>query len=87
MNHETHDNCQALLGNLSDYVDGCLSEELCQEIDRHLNDCQDCRIVVDTLHKTIYLYKKSAEEAEVSGDMRERLFKVLKIEDYLQQEK
>jgi len=84
MTHKDHYNCQALLGNLSDYVDGCLSDELCQEIDRHLNECEDCRIVVDTLHKTIYLYQKSAEEAEVPGEVRERLFRTLKIEDYLQ---
>ena len=84
MNDHDHYNCQSLLGNLSDYVDGCLSEDLCQEIDKHLDECQDCRIVVDTLHKTISLYQKTAEEAEVPGEVRERLFKVLNIEDYLQ---
>jgi predicted anti-sigma-YlaC factor YlaD len=83
MTEKDHAHCQSLLGNLSDYVDGCLSEELCEEIDRHLNECQDCRVVVDTLHKTSYLYKKTAEEAEMPGEMRERLFKALNIEDYL----
>ncbi len=83
MTHHDHYNCQALLGNLCDYVDGCLSEDLCKEIDQHLSECEDCRVVVDTLNKTIYLYKKSAEEAELPGDVRERLFKTLNIEDYL----
>lgn len=85
MTHKDHYNCQGLLGNLCDYVDGCLSEELCRDIEQHLSECEDCRIVVDTLHKTIFLYKKSAEEAGVPGEVRERLFRALNIEDYLQQ--
>jgi predicted anti-sigma-YlaC factor YlaD len=84
MSQQDHIHCQALLGTLCDYIDGCCSEELCQEIESHLSECEDCRVVVDTLHKTISLYRKSAEEAAISGDMRERLFKVLKIEDYLE---
>jgi predicted anti-sigma-YlaC factor YlaD len=86
MSQNDHYNCKALLGSLCDYVDGCLSEELCQEIEQHLSECDDCRIVVDTLHKTIYLYKKSVEETEVPGTVRERLFRALNIEDYLQHE-
>ena len=77
-------NCNALLGSLSDYVDGTLSDELCQELDRHLSECQDCRIVVDTLHRTVSLYQKCAEDSDVPGDVRERLYRVLNLEDYLQ---
>jgi anti-sigma factor RsiW len=84
MSENDHFNCKALLGSLSDYVDGALSDELCQEIDRHLSECQDCRIVVDTLHKTVSLYQKSAADAKVPGGVRERLFRVLNLEDYLQ---
>ncbi len=84
MSKHDHSHCQTMLGSLCDYIDGDLSDELCQEIDRHLCECQDCRVVVDTLNKTISLYHKSAEEAEVPGAVRERLFKVLNLEDYLQ---
>ena len=77
--------CKALLGSLSDYVDGTLSKELCEELERHLTECQDCRVVVDTLHKTVSLYHESAmESAEVPGGVRERLFRVLNLEDYIQ---
>jgi len=84
MSHKHDENCHVLLGSLCDYVDGCLSDELCQEIDRHLEDCQDCRIVVDTLNKTIFLYQKCAEDEQVPGEVRERLFRALNIDDYLQ---
>jgi anti-sigma factor RsiW len=34
--------CQHLLGQLSDYVDGELEQTMCEEIERHLADCQNC---------------------------------------------
>jgi anti-sigma factor RsiW len=77
--------CQALLGSLSDYVDGSLSEDLCAAIERHVSECEDCHVVVDTLRKTISLYHDSASNAgEVPGVVRERLFKILNLDDYIQ---
>ncbi|MER3514316.1 MAG: hypothetical protein C4310_07945, partial [Chloroflexota bacterium] len=51
------ENYRHLLGELSAYLDGELSEAICVEIERHLVECADCRIVVDTLHRTILLYR------------------------------
>jgi hypothetical protein len=76
--------CHALLGSLSDYVDGTLSEELCKEIDNHIAECQDCDIVVDTLRKTISLYHTSATDTcDCPGVVRQRLFRTLNLDDYL----
>jgi anti-sigma factor RsiW len=78
--------CRSLLGFLSDFVDGNLTEDLCREIQNHTAECQNCRIVVDTLRKTISLYHDSAAEpVEISGSVREKLFKILNLEDYRQQ--
>ena len=77
--------CKSLLGLLSDYVDGELNEELCREIESHVAECQNCRIVVDTLRKTILLYHQSAEESvEIDEAFRQKLFRTLNLEDYLQ---
>jgi len=85
MSAHDHSVCRSLLGSLSEYVDGTLSEELCEEIELHIADCQDCHIVVDTLRKTISLYHESAAESgEVPGIVRERLFRILNLDDYLQ---
>jgi predicted anti-sigma-YlaC factor YlaD len=77
--------CKSLLGSLSDYVDGIAQEQICQEIERHLNDCDDCRVVVDTLKKTISLYHAS-HATELSLDMRERLFMRLDLGDFTKKE-
>jgi anti-sigma factor RsiW len=71
--------CKDTLGALSDYVDGELDERLCAEIERHMAECGDCRIVVDTLRKTIMLYRAYGHE-EVPADAKERLYAVLGLE-------
>ena len=81
--HE-HKNCRELLGSLSEYVDGELSNELCNILEHHMEACADCRIVVDTLRKTVNIYQMTAESEELPGDIRQRLFKSLKIEEYLE---
>jgi len=76
--------CRQLLGSLSEYVDGELDDELCNLIKQHLEGCEDCRIVVDTLQKTVYLYHESALDESIPDDIRHRLYKSLNIEDYLE---
>ena len=47
MAESTHNNCEGLLGSLSDYIDGELGAELCRQIEKHIAECEDCRIAVD----------------------------------------
>ena len=75
-------NCKSLLGSLSDYVDGTAQEEICRELEQHLADCNNCRIVVDTLKKTVYLYQSNTE-TDLPLAVRERLFKRLNLDEYL----
>jgi len=78
-----HASCRNLLGSLSEYVDGELEETLCAEIERHLTDCENCRIVVDSLHKTVSLYQTVAEQTSVPDGVRERLFHRLDLDEFL----
>lgn len=80
---EHKESCRSLLISLSDYVDGTLGEQLCDDLERHLLNCEDCRIVVDTLRKTIYLVHASTEPKPVPDDVRQRLFQRLDLDEYL----
>jgi RNA polymerase sigma-70 factor (ECF subfamily) len=73
--------CKDLLNQLSEYVDGELDETLCAEIENHMAGCPDCRAVVNTLEKTIELYR-TAGHVDVPSDVEERLYKVLKLDQY-----
>ena len=82
MTDHLHKNCKALLGSLSEYIDGELPAELCQEIEKHLEGCENCRVVLDTTRRTIDLVHLPASQ-DVPADVRERLFKRLNLDDYL----
>jgi len=82
--HEPTPQCKHLLGNLSEYIDGELQAELCAELEQHLQECDDCRVVVNTLRKTIELYRQTSAPTDLPGSVRERLFFKLQLEDYLQ---
>jgi anti-sigma factor RsiW len=68
-----------MLGALSDYVDGELEARLCAEIETHMRDCPDCQVMVDTLRKTIVLYRTHGQTA-LPADVQRRLYAVLELE-------
>lgn len=74
--------CRHLLENMSNYLDGEASAELCAEIERHLDGCAECRVVVDTLRKTISLYHE-LPQPELSSEARWRLYKSLDLSEFL----
>ncbi len=80
---EHSSSCKHLLGSLSDYVDGELSKELCAEIERHLADCTNCQVVVDTLRRTIELYKAAVSHETVPEHVVQRLYMRLNLDDYI----
>ena len=82
MTDHLHQNCKALLGSLSEYIDGELPAELCKEIEKHLEGCENCRVVLNTTRRTIDLVRLPTAES-VPVDVRERLFKRLNLNDYL----
>jgi anti-sigma factor RsiW len=73
-----HDECRHLLGELSAYLDGEAAEAVCAELERHLADRADCRVVVDTLRKTVLLYR-TAPQPGLPEAARERLYKALDL--------
>ncbi len=80
-----HSHCQELLSSLSDYVDGELGAELCSQLERHLRECQRCKVVVDTLKKTVELYQDTSDEVDLPDDVRQRLYLRLELQDFLRE--
>jgi anti-sigma factor RsiW len=54
--------CQDILKGLSEYIDGELDPKLCEALECHMEDCNPCLIFVNTLKKTISLYKYASSE-------------------------
>jgi anti-sigma factor RsiW len=71
--------CKEMLGALSDFIDGELEARLCAEIEAHMTGCPDCQVMVDTLRKTVVLYRTHGS-TEVPPDVQARLYAVLDVE-------
>ncbi len=54
--------CKDILDKLSEYIDGELDPRLCNELERHMEDCHPCLLFVNSLKKTITLYKYAGNE-------------------------
>ncbi|MFC1554894.1 anti-sigma factor family protein [candidate division KSB1 bacterium] len=55
-----------------------LDSEKCRELKKHLEHCPKCCAYVDTLKKTVEIYKILPSE-EVPEDIHKNLLKVLKL--------
>ncbi|UCD64425.1 MAG: zf-HC2 domain-containing protein [Candidatus Zixiibacteriota bacterium] len=71
--------CLDYIQELNDYLDGELDEQLCGEIEKHIGQCENCRIMVDTLRQTVTLCREgrpeklpAALEAKLGNLLRQR---------------
>jgi anti-sigma factor RsiW len=58
---------------LSEYVDGELSQQICEEIQRHMEGCEPCVAFAKTLKKTADLCRRLPSRPippEVAADLR-----------------
>jgi anti-sigma factor RsiW len=65
--------CRELFERLSEYVDGELSQEICEEIQRHMEGCDPCVAFAKTLKKTADLCRRLPSQPippEVAADLR-----------------
>jgi len=49
--------CKDFLKELGEYLDESTDPALRAELDRHINECPNCWVVLDTTKKTIDVYK------------------------------
>ena len=64
--------CNDFLKELSDYLDGRITEDLKIELDEHLHWCHECHVVMNTTKKTIEIYRDN-QIYELPTSLRTRL--------------
>ena len=69
-------NCKHVIRELSDYINGELDPALKQELERHLEHCEDCTMIVDQTRKTIQIFSGS-EPINLPSDVKSRLHAAL----------
>jgi anti-sigma factor (TIGR02949 family) len=68
--------CKDFLKELNDYLDETCDPQMRQELQRHINECPNCFVVLDTSKKTLKVYK-GMEPQEVPSRVQERLMAAL----------
>ena len=69
--------CEEYIGGLADYIDGDVDPSLCEEIERHIGQCKNCRIMVDTMRQTVQLCREGKPEP-LPEALEQRLNSLLK---------
>jgi anti-sigma factor RsiW len=70
-------NCRRVILEISNYIDGEIELPARQELERHLEDCEDCKMVVDQTRLTVEIFCDS-KPVELPGDVKSRLHDALR---------
>ncbi len=68
--------CTEFLRELTDYLDGTMSESMKAELDEHLHWCHECHVVMNTTKKTIEIYRDN-QLYELPEPLRDRLHQAI----------
>ena len=56
--------CRTLFAALSDYMDGLVDDAVCEQMDRHIGDCEPCQAFLRSLKSTVERCRSYAPECE-----------------------
>lgn len=68
--------CKEFLRELNDFLDGFIDPAMREDWQKHVDECPNCFVMVDTTRKTLAVYK-GMEEQEVPADIKSRLMGAL----------
>ena len=70
-------NCDGVIREVSNYIDGELALSERQELERHLEHCEECNLVVNQTRLTVEIFCDS-QPAELPPDVKSRLHEALR---------
>ena len=68
--------CKDFLNELSEFMDGSLDSEIREKLQRHVSECPNCWVVLDTTQRTIKVYK-GLQPQTIPSDIHSRLMEAL----------
>jgi anti-sigma factor (TIGR02949 family) len=68
--------CKEFLQELTDYLDSTVDAELRLKLERHISECPNCFVILDTTQKTIKVYK-GMQAQEIPEEVHVRLMKAV----------
>jgi len=68
--------CKEFLQELTDYLDSTVDAELRVKLEKHISECPNCFVILDTTQKTIKVYK-GVEPQAIPEEVHVRLMKAV----------
>jgi hypothetical protein len=68
--------CKQFLEELNDYLDPSVDAVMKVRLERHVTECPNCFVIVDTTLKTLQVYK-GCEPQSIPEDVKTRLLEAL----------
>ena len=68
--------CKQFLKELNEFLDDSVSEETKGHWQKHVDECPNCFVIVDTTKKTLQVYR-GTEPQEIPADVKSRLWDAL----------
>ena len=68
--------CKDFLNELGDFMDDTIDVELREKLQKHVSECPNCWVVLDTSQRTIKVYK-GLEAQTIPPDIHTRLMAAL----------
>jgi anti-sigma factor RsiW len=68
--------CKEFLQELADYLDSTVDAELRVKLERHISECPNCFVILDTTQKTLKVYK-GVEPQAIPDEVQVRLMKAV----------
>jgi len=78
MTHRKLIRCSDVAKHICDNLDSELDQKKCREIKHHIKDCPNCYAYLDSMKKTIHLYRIEGSPS-VPKRLRSELFAVLNL--------
>lgn len=75
---QTKVHCSDAVKHICDKLDQNLNSKQCREIKKHLTKCPNCTAYLDSMKKTVRLYKLQPD-SRPSQQSRKKLYAVLKL--------
>ncbi len=72
------EHCRTLFAALSDYMDGVVDDAVCEEMNRHIHDCEPCQAFIASLEQAVKqckAYQPRCDEERVQELRRELIAK------------
>ncbi len=68
-----------ILKQLQEQLSLDIDAPLIMDVARHLDECPDCRVYVDSVQQTVKIYRVTEQDRSIPVGISNRLFKVLKL--------